>query len=65
MAHADRHALIALYNATGGASWHQNENWDTDADFSQWHGVKANDQGRLVAMSLSLNYLRGILTCSS
>lgn len=65
MAHADRHALIALYNATGGASWHQNENWDMDADFSQWHGVKANDQGRLVAMSLSLNYLRGILTCSS
>ncbi len=33
-----RAALIALYNATNGASWTNNANW-LSADESTWHGV--------------------------
>lgn len=62
MAQADRDALIAFYHATGGARWHHKENWDTDADLSQWHGVKVNIQGRVVALSLVDKSLQGILT---
>lgn len=65
MGHADRHALVAFHNATGGASWRHKENWDTDADLSQWHGIEVNGQGRVVALSLPLNNLRGIVTCCS
>lgn len=56
----DRDALIALYNATGGASWMRNTNWNTDSDLSLWHGVGVNDQGRVVELSLRSNNLRGM-----
>lgn len=64
MAQGDRDALIAFYNATGGANWHHNGSWDTDAALSQWHGVKVNGLGRVVALSLPANRLGGIVTCS-
>ncbi|CAM9381152.1 unnamed protein product [Ectocarpus sp. 12 AP-2014] len=64
MAQTDREALVALYNATGGPNWKQDGNWNTDADLSQWHGIKTNDQGRVVALSLNSNNLQGILRFS-
>ncbi|CAN0535768.1 unnamed protein product, partial [Ectocarpus sp. 8 AP-2014] len=39
MAQTDRKALVALYNATGGAKWRDNRNWNTSAALSQWYGV--------------------------
>ncbi|CAM9346593.1 unnamed protein product, partial [Hapterophycus canaliculatus] len=60
MASTDRGALIALYNATGGAGWAHNKNWNTGADLSRWDGVEVNDQGRVVKLSLGANNLRGI-----
>lgn len=62
MASTDRDALVALYNATEGGRWRRNKNWNTDAPLSEWHGVKVNDQGRVVELSLSRNNLQGIFT---
>ena len=43
----DRPALVAFYNATGGANWMNNSNWLSDAHISQWHGVTINPAGRV------------------
>ncbi|CAM9092024.1 unnamed protein product [Laminaria digitata] len=59
MTQTDREALVALYNATGGPSWKENTNWNTDADLSQWHGIKTSDQGRVVGLTLNSNNLQG------
>ena len=60
MAPTDRDVLVALYNATDGPNWKNKTNWDTNADLSDWYGVEADDQGRVVKLSLSANKLRGI-----
>ena len=57
----DRAALVALFRSTGGARWKYNNNWDTDADLSQWRGVQVNVDGRVVKLRLSSNNLEGIL----
>ena len=36
---SDRAALVALYNATGGASWRFSTNWLSDRPLGAWHGV--------------------------
>ncbi|CAN0109851.1 unnamed protein product, partial [Laminaria digitata] len=61
MAQIDREALVALYNATDGAKWRNNRNWNTNAALSQCYGVKVDTQGRVVELSLGFNKLRGIL----
>ena len=35
----DRAALAALYEATDGPNWTNNENWLTDAPLCEWYGV--------------------------
>ncbi|CAM9583263.1 unnamed protein product [Ectocarpus sp. 4 AP-2014] len=59
MVQTDREALVALYGVTGGANWTNNENWITIDDLSQWHGVRINDDGRVVRLQLFSNNLRG------
>lgn len=59
MASTDRDTLVALFRSTDGANWTLNSGWDTDADLSQWYGVKVNDEGRVVRLSLGGNNLRG------
>ena len=49
----DRAALEALYNATGGRNWHNNNNWLTDAPLDDWYGVDTDDAGRVVRLDLS------------
>ena len=61
MASTDRVALGALFRSTGGESWNRKDNWMTDAELATWHGVDVDDQGRIVALGLSTNNLRGIL----
>ena len=56
---ADRGALTALYNATGGDNWFNNTNWLTDAPLSEWHGVSTNDEGHVVSLDLGHNSLSG------
>ncbi|CAM9966555.1 unnamed protein product, partial [Ectocarpus sp. 13 AM-2016] len=58
MVSTDRDALVALYNATGGARWGSNTNWKTTAPLSEWYGVIVNDQGRVVELLLVNNNLK-------
>ena len=55
----ERAALVALYNATGGASWKTNTNWLSDKPLGEWHGVTTDDQGRVTALNLGVNQLSG------
>ena len=48
----DRAALVALYEATDGPNWVNNENWLTDAPLSEWYGVEMDNAGQVVRLSL-------------
>ena len=56
---ADRAALVALYNATGGANWTIDTNWLTNEALSEWHGVETDEDGRVTALRLVANGLSG------
>ena len=56
---SDRDALVALYNATDGASWRDNTNWLSDEPIGEWFGVTTAPDGRVVELDLSLNQLSG------
>lgn len=58
---ADRAALVALYRATGGKNWDSNDNWLSDAPLGEWSGVQTNQAGRVIALTLSSNNLKGRL----
>ena len=49
----DRAALVALYNATDGPNWVNNENWLTDAPLREWYGVDTNGSGRVIGLNLT------------
>ena len=55
----DRDALVALYNATGGANWTNSDNWLSDEPLSQWEGVVADGNGRVTRLWLNGNQLSG------
>ncbi len=48
----DRAALEAIYHATGGDDWTENDNWLGDAPLGHWHGVETNEQGRVTGLRL-------------
>ena len=56
---SDRAALVALYNATGGASWFTGTNWLSERPFGEWHGVTTNSDGRVTELWLDRNQLTG------
>ncbi|MXW68217.1 MAG: hypothetical protein F4Z72_14620 [Gemmatimonadales bacterium] len=57
---ADRAALVALYEATDGPNWTNNDGWLTDAPVHDWHGVDETDgRGRVRALHLDENNLSG------
>ena len=58
-ASADREALVAFYDATGGDNWSRNDNWLTDAPLEDWYGVRVNRAGQVVSLILAINNLRG------
>ncbi|MYK66060.1 MAG: hypothetical protein F4022_06275 [Gemmatimonadetes bacterium] len=58
---ADRNALVALYNATGGPEWTHNDNWLTDEPLDEWYGVVVDDAGRVTGLHLPRNGLQGEL----
>ena len=57
----DRSILAALYEATGGPDWRNNDNWLTDAPLDDWYGVGTDLQGRVVEVILIANNLEGQL----
>ena len=56
----DREILEIFYEATGGEDWTENENWLSDEDLDDWHGVSAW-QGKVSGLSLDDNNLVGTL----
>ena len=52
-------ALVALYNATGGANWGNNGNWLSNAPMGEWHGVITDSDGRVTHLDLRTNQLTG------
>lgn len=55
----DRAALVALYNATEGPDWDNDDNWLSDKPVGEWHGVTTGDSGRVVELRLVDNRLNG------
>ena len=60
-AETDREALVALYNATDGENWYNNDNWRSDAPIGDWHGVTTDANGRVTKLNLDSNHLTGNL----
>ncbi len=59
---ADRAALEALYDATGGeTTWWYTRNWNTAAPLGEWRRVKTDDAGRVTALELTDNGLTGTI----
>ena len=59
VANDDRATLVALYNATDGPNWANNENWASDAPLDQWYGVTIDTDGRVALLDLRVNQLTG------
>ncbi|MGL5682310.1 MAG: leucine-rich repeat domain-containing protein [Marinifilaceae bacterium] len=55
----DSLALVALYNACGGADW--STSWDLHESLDSWHGITLT-RGRVDAVDLQENNLKGKLT---
>ena len=50
---ADSLALVAIFNATGGASnWHADRVWDLTQPVKDWYNVKLNEEGRVTQVNL-------------
>ena len=57
----DREVWVALYRATDGDNWLNNENWLTNAPIDSWHGVTTDSSGRVIELNLSFNQLNGTI----
>ncbi len=51
----ERAALVALYEATSGADWRYNHNWNTNAPVSDWDGVTTDSNGSVAHLYLPNN----------
>ena len=56
---SDREALTALYQSTDGQNWLDNSNWLSEEPLDEWHGVTANEDGRVTLLNLGMNRLNG------
>ena len=56
-----RDILKALYDATDGDNWKNNDNWLTDAPLDSWYGLTLDNRERIIYMSLSANGLSGTI----
>ena len=51
---ADSLALVAIFNATGGAdNWNPDRVWDLTKPIKDWYNVKLNDEGRVTQVNLA------------
>lgn len=53
----NRNALLAFYEATGGANWTKHTNWSTDKPINLWYGVTCDDNGNVTGLNLNDNGL--------
>ena len=57
----DREALAAFYASAGGTAWVDNTAWLSPAPLATWHGVTADDAGRVIGLRLTANGLSGAI----
>lgn len=50
--HPDVDALVAIYNATGGAEWRERGNWLSHSPIETWYGIVTDDQNRVTEINL-------------
>ena len=60
----DRAALVEFYNATNGANWTNNTNWNSSEPLERWYGVSTDESGRVTALDLRNNQLTGSIPSS-
>ena len=58
---ADRAALVALYNATGGPDWTRSDYWLSDKPLDEWYGITTDEFGHVIGVNLGDNHLTGSL----
>ncbi|MDE2653573.1 MAG: Ig-like domain-containing protein [Gemmatimonadota bacterium] len=56
---SDRDVLALLYSETSGAHWTEDTNWLSDLPPGEWFGVETDGDGRVTALELPRNRLRG------
>ena len=60
----DRAALVALYQATDGDNWQNNDNWLSNKPLDEWYGVTTDASGRVTRLDLFNNRLSGSIPSS-
>ena len=55
----ERAVLEALYHNTGGPNWARSDNWLSARPLGDWHGIRTDAEGRVVAVHLAFNVLEG------
>ena len=56
---SDAKVLEDLYDAAGGRNWRNSDGWLQTSVLDRWHGVSADDLGRVVTLDLIRNGLTG------
>lgn len=58
----DREILIKIYKAMNGPEWQGDEsnNWLSDKPIGEWEGVKTNEEGRVIALRIAGDNVRGL-----
>ncbi len=50
----DSLALVAIFNATGGAeNWHAERVWKLNKPIDEWYSIKLNEEGRVIQVNLA------------
>jgi RHS repeat-associated protein len=57
---AEYNALMAIYNATGGANWTNKTGWG-DPFATSWYGVVQDANGHIIGLDLQSNHLVGTI----
>ncbi len=57
----ERAVLEMLYEVAGGSGWTNSGGWLDDGALGEWYGVRVDDLGRVTALDLSGNELKGRL----
>ncbi|MBR7027629.1 MAG: Ig-like domain-containing protein [Bacteroidales bacterium] len=55
----ERAAMEAFYKSNNGTFWRDHTNWLSDRPYNEWYGVDVNNDGRVVAIDLIDNNVKG------
>ena len=55
----EKAALVALFEATGGANWRRSEHWLSGLSIANWYGVHTDQEGHVTGLFLENNGLIG------